>query len=166
MSDEADAPRPNVALRITLAVFLGLGLLACCGLVLPTFGVLSAIAIPNFVAMQLKAKRAEVPGNVDGIKMALLAYDAAYDEFLPAGREGQARAEVGKALRPWERTPEWERLGWRPDGDVRGAYWIVVVPGHDFEVHGVCDVDGDGELAEYVATKSTNATLVSGSWTY
>ncbi len=165
MSDEADAPRPNLALRITLAVFLGLGLLACCGLILPTFGVLSAIAIPNFVAMQLKAKRAEVPGNVDGIKTALLAYDAAYDEFIPAGSEAQARAVVGKELRPWERSPAWDKLGWRPDGDVRGAYWVVVVPG-DFEVHGICDVDGDGDVAEYVATMSTNATLVSGSWAY
>lgn len=127
-------------------------------------GVVAAIAIPNFVAMQLKAKRAEVPSNVDGIKTALLAYDAAFDEYKFCGDERSARRAVGKELRPWVEDPCWRELGWRPDGDVRGAYWIERVTGDDgspsFAVHGVADVDGDGVLVEYVATESQNARTV------
>ena len=129
-------------------------------------GVLVAIAVPNFVAMQLKAKRAEVPGNVDGIKTALLAYDAAFDEFKYCGDERSARRAVGKEQRPWVEDPCWMELGWRPDGDVRGGYWIERVPGRDgspsFAVHGVADVDGDGVVVEYIATEWANATIAEG----
>ena len=36
-------------------------------IVVAIIGILAAIAIPNFITMQLKAKRGELPGNVDGI---------------------------------------------------------------------------------------------------
>ena len=46
-------------------------------IVVAIIGILAAIAIPNFVAMQSKSKRPEVPGNVDAIKTAELArFDA------------------------------------------------------------------------------------------
>jgi len=38
-------------------------------------GVFGGVAYPNYVAMQLKAKRGELPGYVNGIKKAELAYD-------------------------------------------------------------------------------------------
>ena len=50
-------------------------------IVVAIIGILAAIAIPNFVAMQYRAKRSEVPSNVDGIKTAELAYDAAFDTY-------------------------------------------------------------------------------------
>ena len=52
-------------------------------IVVAIIGILAAIAIPNFVAMQYRAKRAEVPSNVDGIKTAQLAYDAARAARVP-----------------------------------------------------------------------------------
>lgn len=130
-------------------------------------GVVAAIAVPNFVAMQLKAKRAEVPSNVEGIKTAVLAYDAAFDEYKFCGDERSARRSAGKELHPWAEDPCWRELGWRPDGDVRGGYWIERVVGDDgspsFAVHGVADMDGDGVLAEYVGTETENARLVTDS---
>ena len=53
-------------------------------IVVAIIGILAAIAIPNFMTMQLKAKRAEIPSNVDGIKTAELSYDAAFDGFINA----------------------------------------------------------------------------------
>ena len=129
------------------------------------FGVLAAIAIPNFVAMQLKAKRAEVPANVDGIKMAELSYDAAFDGFVAVPAEPRGPASVGKEPKAWESTGDWSRLGWTPDEPVRGSYWVDVTPG-GFTVHGVCDVDGDGERAEFIATVDTNATMQTGRDVY
>ena len=43
-------------------------------IVVAIIGILAAIAIPNFLAMQLRAKRAELPSNLDGIRTAEKAY--------------------------------------------------------------------------------------------
>lgn len=148
-------------MRITGA---GIGLTGCIGMmaVVVVVGLVAAITIPNFVVMQAKSKRAEVPSNVAAIKMAELAYDAAFDGFIPAGSEAEARASIGKSQRAWEGGVGWEALAWEPDGPIRGGYWVTV-SGGDFTVHGICDVDGDGVFAEYTATRTLNATLVRGS---
>ncbi|GDX80883.1 hypothetical protein LBMAG42_26940 [Deltaproteobacteria bacterium] len=149
----------GIVIAAVLLVAIGGPALVMC------IGVTAAIAIPNFVAMQAKAKRAEVPGYVDGIKTAELAYDAAFDEFVPAGSEDEARRAVSKTPHEWRRDSAWDRLGWMPDGPLRGGYWVEV-HGGDFTVHGICDVDGDGVYAEYTATSSRNATLETGANTY
>jgi hypothetical protein len=79
-----------------------------------------------------------------------------YDGFLPVGHP-PGSDEVGKAQRAWTSDAGWSALPWSPGGPVRGAYWVEV-SGDDFIVHGVCDVDGDGERAEYTATATLNAT--------
>ncbi len=148
-----------------IGITVALCLLGCGLFAIPVVGIVAAIAIPNFVAMQMKAKRAEVPGNVDALKTAELAYDAAYDRYVPFGDEAEARNSVGKQPRDWVDDEGTLLLGWRPDGQVRGAYWAEV-DGNSFTVHGICDADGDGEFAEYVATESTNATLVTSPHVY
>lgn len=149
---------------VLAAVVVALVLLCLGGTVVA--GMMAAIAIPNFVAMQLKAKRSEVPGNMAGIKLALLSYDAAFDDFPMCGDERSARRGLGKELRPWAGGECWEALGWRPAGDVRGGYWIEPAVAEDgtrsFAVHGVCDVDGDGQVVEYVATRDEEPRIVSG----
>ena len=69
-------------------------------IVVAIIGILAAIAIPNFVAMQYRAKRAEVPSNVDGIKTAELAYDAAFDTFV-SQTSYIPGSSVGKAQVAW-----------------------------------------------------------------
>ena len=97
-----------------------------------------------------------MPGNVESIVTAELAYGAVHDVWLPVGSEPDARGSVSKQLRPFRTDEAWTTLGWSPEGDIRGAYWVVVTPA-GFEVHGVCDVDGDGVLAEYVAGSDAHA---------
>jgi prepilin-type N-terminal cleavage/methylation domain-containing protein len=53
-------------------------------IVVAIIGILAAIAIPNFLAMQLRAKRAELPSNLDGIRTAEKAYQAEWDTFTSA----------------------------------------------------------------------------------
>ena len=128
-------------------------------IVVAIIGILAAIAIPNFVAMQLKAKRAEVPGNVDGIKTAQMAYDAAYDGFVTAAVN--PAGSIGKAQQDWSTTVAgWSTLGWSPDGKVRGNYETTNAT-TDFNVEGNSDVDGDGTPATYTASKTLNATQTS-----
>lgn len=163
MSDDPSAPRRAPRVGVVIAALLGL--LLCCGAI-PAVGVVAAIAVPNFVAMQVKSKRAEVPGFVDGIRVAQIAFEGTYGTFVPVGSRAEAERELaqhgGKALRPWSGGKDWETLGWYPGSSVRGAYWVEVsADGRDFIVHGLCDVDGDGRYAEYQASSERTATAVT-----
>ena len=128
-------------------------------IVVAIIGILAAIAIPNFVSMQYRAKRAEVPANVDGIKTAQIAYDASFDQFLTQSM--YPSSSVGKQQVAWTTGSNYDALGWAPDGQVRGAYELVTVSSTDFEVTGICDVDGDTTNSSYTATKSINAQMTT-----
>ena len=54
-------------------------------IVVAIIGILAAIAIPNFISMQLRAKRAELPTNLDGVRTSEKAYHAEWDTFTSAG---------------------------------------------------------------------------------
>ena len=126
-------------------------------IVVAIIGILAAIAIPNFVDMQYRAKRAEVPSNVDGIKTAELAYEASFDQFVNVSVL-HPNSFYNKQQRAWTSGSSFDTLGWGPDGNVRGSY-MVSTSTTDFVVGGVCDVDGDGSFAAYSATKTLNATM-------
>jgi type IV pilus assembly protein PilA len=126
-------------------------------IVVAIIGILAAIAIPNFVAMQYRAKRAEIPPNVNGIKIAAVGYDAAHDGFLDQATWVPS-TPAGKAQRAWEAGTAFDTLGWAPDGAVRGQYKMVTLTSVDVRVIGESDVDGDGVNATYTATKSIGAT--------
>ena len=126
-------------------------------IVVAIIGILAAIAIPNFITMQLKAKRSEIPGNVDGIKTAEFAYEASFDAFVAA--TASPATVPGKPAVDFTDSGNFASIGWKPDGKVRGSYSVTGVTDMDFTVNGSCDVDGDGTTADYSATASTNATL-------
>ncbi len=129
-------------------------------IVVAIIGILAAIAIPNFLTMQLKAKRAEIPSNVDGIKTAQLSYDAAFDGFLSAGVN--PTGSLNKVQQDFDYSGGivgWTELGWQPDGKVRGAYDTNKTGSTDFHVHGESDVDDDNTSADYTASKLVNAVL-------
>jgi type IV pilus assembly protein PilA len=134
-------------------------------IVVAIIGILAAIAIPNFVAMQLKAKRSEVPGNVDGIKTSEMAYDAAFDGFIGATVQPRNDGALAKDQVAWPTTNplDWSSLGWKPDGKIRGNYVAATSGTTDFSVTGKCDVDDDSVLASYTAAKDANASLASAT---
>ena len=135
-------------------------------IVVAIIGILAAIAIPNFVDMQYRAKRAEVPSNVDGIKTAEIAYEASYDEFIDTLAAGyHPNSSPNKQQRAWTTGSNFDTLGWGPDGNVRGSYGVKA--GSDvFHVWGICDVDGNASNAEYRATDEDNVSLMSGNNIY
>jgi len=134
-------------------------------IVVAIIGILAAIAIPNFVDMQYRAKRAEVPGNVDGIKTAQIGYDAQYDQYIQV-TSLHPSSTVGKTQADWTAGSSFDDLGWSPDGKVRGAYMVVSTSSTDFTITGICDVDGDSSNASFTATKSVNTTMTTGTNTY
>ena len=153
----AEKSKKGLVIGIVVAAVLLVGCLGLVGLV----GVGAAVFIPSFIEMQYKAKRAEVPGHVSGIKTAQVGYDAAFDEFVPCPDATPRELWMldGNPY-PWMGDDCWWDLGWAPDGDVRGTYWVEV-SGYDFTVYGAIDADGDGVPAIYTATKSINPVLTT-----
>lgn len=164
MSNESSSSKSgNSSKLLFLLVALGLVPVA-----LACTGILAAIAIPNFVAMQYRAKRSEVPANIDGIRSAQLVRKVAGEAYVACGSEAGAKAIIEqhgpKEMHPFNAAGEqcWSELGWSPMGDVRGEYWIVVTKGgKDFKVHGISDVDGDGRFARYEATQQNEAVQIT-----
>ena len=123
-------------------------------IVVAIIGILASIAIPNFISMQYKTKRSEVPSNLKGIKSAQIAYESDFDAFVTCSAYPST---------PTKTTQQWtvaasggfKTIGWRPDGDVRGSYQVATT-GTDFTATGLSDVDGDSAFATYVATKTEN----------
>jgi len=121
-------------------------------------GMLGALAGPNFVEMQLRARRSEAPNTVDEIRAAQLAWLTDHGRALPLPAAPRAPDAMGKEQVPWVPQPEWLQLGWSPTGDLRGSYSVEVSgDGKSFKVIGVIDADGDGIPAVYEATDSTPA---------
>ena len=138
-------------------------------IVVAIIGILAAIAIPNFVEMQYKAKRAEIPSNVKAIKEAEEIYNSENDGYIEVTSHPSANAP-GKKAQKWGTTNTmFNKLNWHPDGNVRGVYSVSTTapsttsPGGDFEVTGRCDVDGDGEESTYTATKSLNVKMTTAN---
>ena len=130
-------------------------------IVVAIIGILAAIAIPNFISMQYKAKRGELPTNVKAIKTSEIQYESAYSAFVNCA---EYPSGVSKTTRPWvvASSGGFETLNWMPDGDVRGSYAVTTSGGSgqksDFTIVAISDVDGDQVNATYTATKSSNPT--------
>jgi type IV pilus assembly protein PilA len=133
-------------------------------IVVAIIGILAAIAIPNFVAMQLRAKRSELPTNVDAIRTAEKAYEHEWDVFTaatakPSAVPTKSQTNFGASFGD---NSDWDLLGWVADGKVRGQYQVAVQTGtsvsQNFSASAVSDIDGDGKTAAYGADKNTKGT--------
>jgi type II secretory pathway pseudopilin PulG len=153
MSDE-------VVKKSNTGIIIGIGCLVVAFLAVPVIGILSAIAIPNFVSMQYKTKRSEVPMNMTAIKTALEAYKAADNVYVTASAYP---SYPSKEPRAWDISASggFATLNWSPHEKVRGSYAISTTANTDFIITGISDVDGDGENATYIATASTSPNLTT-----
>lgn len=126
------------------------------------------VAVPNFVEMQNRAKRAEAPANLGGIRTAQVAYESSFDTYVdcptPQPRPVEA---LDDELVPWPQGGCFDTLGWAPDGHVRATYWVEVsADGSGFTAHAMLDLDEDGVPAHYVATATESAYAITSPDVY
>ena len=134
-------------------------------IVVAIIGILAAIAIPNFVAMQYRAKRSEVPSNVTAIKTSEAAYEAAFDTFISAA--AAPSGTPGKTPQLWSvPAAGFDTIRGKPDGEVRGQYSVTLNGINDFTVNGDCDVDGEDGVANFTASVDSNTKMNTGNDTY
>lgn len=129
--------------------------------VVAIIGILASIAVPTFRSMQVRAKRAELPSCIDGIKTAQIGYATTYNEFVTTNEAPRASLSVDGVPVAWPGTADasWDPLGWEPDGLVRGAYYSVGTA-TDVEVCGMQDIDVDGVPEIWGASRSTNPQVL------
>ena len=111
--------------------------------------------------VDVKASKAGLITTAEQIRQAELELQV-IDDFLPCADEASAKASATATPRTWDGPDCWVRIGWAPDGPVRGGYWVEVnADKTDFTVHAVLDADGDGEWMHVQATKGDDAKVVS-----
>lgn len=140
-------------------------------IVVAIIGILAAIAIPNFIAMQLRAKRSELPTNVDGIRTAEKAYHHEWDAFTSAGSTPASVPGRQQVDFSGGGFTSFENLGWTADGKVRGMYSVSATnatsaAADDFAATGIADVDGDSANSQYTANRAEKATMVTSNNVY
>ncbi|MCB9742622.1 MAG: prepilin-type N-terminal cleavage/methylation domain-containing protein [Alphaproteobacteria bacterium] len=123
-------------------------------------GIIAALALPRFMDAQNRARRAEVPANMNGIYTAQMAYHAAHDEYASAYWWPRNPFLPSKEATAWgQSNADWQALGYRPDGEVRGRYSTTAfpsttfTPGGLFWVDAYTNMDGDAWLCRFRITR-------------
>ena len=133
-------------------------------IVVAIIGILAAIAIPNFLSMQLRAKRSEVPTNMAAIRTAEQAYFHEFDTYT-AVADNPGTGGIGTAQVAWGSPADWNLMGWKPDGKVRGSYAVTATK-TQFTATGICDVDGDGTPATFTANENLKPIMATANNIY
>ena len=130
-------------------------------IVVAIIGILAAIAIPSFLAMQQRSKRSELPSNLKAIRTTEKAYQAEYDNFVDC--PDNPLLHVGKiAFNPIANTG-WADIGWEPDGDVYGTYQVANATNTTFDCQAQSDIDGDGNPATYTCDQQNQPSRLTGN---
>jgi type IV pilus assembly protein PilA len=113
-------------------------------IVVAIIGILAAIAIPNFLRFQLKAKSSEGKVNVAAIRTAEVAYNAEFATYVgatasptavPTGKVDFTDAQSGVA------GAGFGVLGWSPEGKVYFSY-ATVIGANSFNIGAQANIDG------------------------
>lgn len=112
-------------------------------IVVAIIGILAAIAIPNFIRFQLKAKTSEGKVNVAAIRTAEEAYFSEFGTYV-AGTASPAN-NGGTAKTDFSDQGGFGTIGWSPEGQVYFNYEVVVSTSNTAYVASAgADIDGNG----------------------
>ncbi|MBW2713505.1 MAG: prepilin-type N-terminal cleavage/methylation domain-containing protein [Deltaproteobacteria bacterium] len=126
-------------------------------IVVAIIGILSAIAIPNFVKFQLRSKTSEAKVNLKAIVVAEDAYYAEFGTYVPNNPSLLPGLLSGQKV-AWEVAEGVDRtgfnlIGWEPAGDVYFAYAVATNATNGattFTADAMGDIDNDDALfAQY-----------------
>lgn len=130
--------------------------------VLGTIGILAAIAIPNYLGYQLRAKAeaGEILVRAIAHRVAVAAEEGRTVEGC-----GPTPAEITDEPVPFEPEPCWRALGFTPD--LLTAHQLELqVRGDEVRVVARSDLDGDGEVRTLTLEPGALRTVRSpgGAW--
>lgn len=125
---------------------------------MPWVSVIAALFVPLVVTAvaHVLNPEAERQARVDALVADVDALRGSLSRQREAGPVGScgsleaATAAIASQDASWHDSPCWSGLEASPT--PLHALWIVD-GGDDFAVHGIADIDGDGEVIEFVATR-------------
>src|SRR5262245_63149362 len=97
-------------------------------IVVAIIGILAAIAIPNFLRFQLKAKTSEGKTNIAAIRTAEQSYYSEFGEFVSADASPNLTPTSMKQAfsNALGAGAGFDKLGWEPEGTVFFNYSVEV----------------------------------------
>ena len=118
-------------------------------IVVAIIGILAAIAIPNFLRFQLRAKAGEGKVNIAAIRTAEEGYFAEFGTYVTstAAPAGWVPGPTSTQKRNWALGTNFDQMGWSPEGDVYYEYQVgatgAAAPFVNYTAEGRSDIDGD-----------------------
>ena len=126
-------------------------------IVVAIIGILAAIAIPNFLRFQLKAKSSEGKTNLSAIRTAEESYYAEYGVYVSADASPAVTSDnVKTTFSHAVPLAGFEVVGWSPEGDVFFNYAVETAAGDDgYMASAAADIDADREAQQWGYHKPT-----------
>jgi type IV pilus assembly protein PilA len=113
-------------------------------IVVAIIGILAAIAIPNFLRFQLKAKSSEGKTNLAAIRTAEESYFAEYGVYVSSDASPPAIGNNQKVTYSHANALlGFDQLGWSPEGQVYFNY-SVAISGNNYTAAAVANIDNAG----------------------
>ncbi len=115
-------------------------------IVVAIIGILAALAIPNFIRFQLRAKAGEGKTNLKAISVSQESYRAEFDVYVAAAAEptflpGNVKTRWGLTdCTGADMNHGFCIIGWAPEGELFYQYQVVTA-----------DTDGNGSADVYTA---------------
>ena len=132
-------------------------------IVVAIIGILAAIAIPNFLRFQLKAKSSEGKTNLAAIRTAEQSYYSEFGVYVSANASPMTIAQNAKtAFTNTDGTDMgFDQLGWSPEGQVFFSY-AVAADGNGYTASAHADIDANGENQMWGYKKQNASGDVTG----
>ena len=112
-------------------------------IVVAIIGILAAIAIPNFLRFQLRARSSEGKTNIAALRTAEESYRAEFGNYVAAAAAPTAGVP-GTTKATFDSTTGFDSVGWSPEGRVYFQYEITSSDGSMYTIDALADIDGDG----------------------
>jgi hypothetical protein len=133
--------------------------------------IIAIIAVPLYNYSKKKSQRDEVRVLVESIRQAQLKQGASFpsEGYKSADWAPRHPTKLNGELIAWESNKGFTAIGWNPTAEgyesVHGVYRVAATR-DSFTVYGRCDIDGDGEFAEFVADKDQAVKQTTDSAIY
>jgi prepilin-type N-terminal cleavage/methylation domain-containing protein len=132
-------------------------------IVVAIIGLLSTIAIPQFNRYQNRAKASEALTNLGAIVTAQRSYFTEKGVYVHAANASPATIP-GNARTTWVGNPDFDLLGWAPDGQVYFQYIVSADEAGSgrFTAEAASDIDNDGTPAFFAHVQASGGAGIDG----
>ena len=130
-------------------------------IVVAIIGILAAIAIPNFLRFQLKAKSSEGKTNLAAIRTAEQSYYSEFGTYVSSAGVSPANTTTS-SKQPFvpANAPGFTTIGWAPEGQVYFSYGVgSQTPFTTFLATATADINANGTRQAWGYMSATGAPI-------